>query len=54
MGGSSSKVSYSDNSGQINQSLYNIRNQIKSGQEDWKQLVDDKAHEILSNLLKSK
>ena len=37
-----------------NISATNIRNQIKSGQEDWKQLVDDKAHEILSNLLKSK
>jgi nicotinic acid mononucleotide adenylyltransferase len=42
-------------SGEIaNISATNIRNQIKTGQEDWKQLVDDKAHEILSNLLKSK
>ena len=43
----------------VNKSISNIsatyiRNQIKSGENDWKELVDDKAHEILSNLLKNK
>jgi nicotinamide mononucleotide adenylyltransferase len=28
-----------------------IRKQIRSGEEDWKQLVDEKAHEILKKLL---
>ena len=42
---------------QVNKDISNIsatyiRNQIKSGENDWKELVDEKAHEILSNLLK--
>ena len=28
-----------------------IRSQIKSGQEDWKEMVDDKAHDLLKSLL---
>ncbi len=44
---------------QVNKDISNIsatyiRNQIKSGENDWKELVDEKAHEILSNLLKNK
>ena len=44
---------------QVNKDISNIsatyiRNQIKSGENGWKELVDEKAHEILSNFLKNK
>ena len=34
-----------------NISATSIRNQIRDGQEDWKQLVDEKGHELLKKLL---
>lgn len=37
-----------------NISATEIRQQIRSGKEDWKELVDDRAHEVLLQLLKNK
>jgi nicotinamide mononucleotide adenylyltransferase len=37
-----------------NISATEIRRQIKSGEEAWKELVDDSVHEVLSQLLKNK
>ena len=34
-----------------NISATSIRNQIKDGQEDWKEFVDEKGHELLKKLL---
>lgn len=34
-----------------NISATSIRNQIRDGQDDWKELVDEKGHELLKKLL---
>jgi nicotinic acid mononucleotide adenylyltransferase len=42
-------------SGEIeNISATEIRNQIRTGKEEWKSLVDEKAHSLLEQLIKNK